>query len=1226
MAVGVDFCVKDPQGTPLFDPDDLRHPRSAEWDPPAHIAQYLALRVRKPLSKETRRKLRAECPRPLVPDGVCKTPEVDPQIIQFLSKTGWKPRKALEFSLRNCQDKLLDTLGPVTKLFELLEAGKASPAAFNFDEALGWLQRLVCLTGNANSALCAERRKSILIKIEPKLVNMATKEPGQAANGLLFGDSFVKDVGSFVKTFTALDKAQSSMKRVFAPKVFAGAGRSRGRSSGRGTRFHGTYRGSFTQRQAFAEQRPTPFFPSRGRPAPSRGSRGFTASRRPYGEYIVPFFSSSSGWSSSSFLSGLGLHYFRCMGIKHYQGLPDRTYGFASPDSHSSHCSISVSSNSPDFSRDSISFGKRCHSQHPQGHSRFCQYSLPRTKEGRRRPSGHQSATSQRFCRIPSFQNGGYSLPQRLAVAGGLDGEARSSGRLFHRSYRSGTSGPFAVPLGGSEMEIYVPAIRPLISPVVLHQGNETGGGVSSFPRCSPYHLPGRLAPHGSVSSAPANSPRLDSTPPSVARFLDQLGQVLSYSFSSHRISGIPGRLRSSVSLPSSAEDCGDQEGNQEIASPRGHHHSSGRTDDRSVILLHPGHIPGPPSLQSSSKAKKFCALFYSFLRNLHISRRRIQRRADLVVVPHGGMERQGHFWHRSGGVHRIGCQLTRLGSALRNRIYRWQMVHRGVFPSYQLPRTLGRIFCHPQSCSHWSLLLHSTQDGQRSSRTLHQSPGWHEIQDASLSRQGFLEILPSSRDFRHWGSYSRPIQLHGGLELALPQGLRGLASSSIRLPQAPTSVGADGSGFIRVSSQHPAAEVFQLETRSRRVGHRRFSSTMASGSTLCVPSIQYDCQDDFADASFSDVISAGDATVEVPTLVSQTSRNVGGLPPDPSSLSGSLARPGSSSSQPGSSGQAPTDRMVHFRGPWSVEGVSQQTLLLLADAWAPGTRRAYSSAWRSWSRWCLDRSLDPVSAPLSSVLSFLTDLFENQKAYRTVNLYRSAISAGHVHLDGVPIGQHPLICRLLRGIPLSRPPLPRYSSTWDVDVVLRFLENWPPNPALSLKQLSAKLLLLFCVLSCKRVSDVRALDFFAKVYRPDGVLFDISRRTKTNIKSVFYPAFPHRPLLCPVLCLREYELRTQSLRDPSSPPLFISFKLPHCPVSTSTLSRWLKWILQLAGIDMSIFSPHSVRGASASKASSIGCRMEDILKAADWSSDSTFKEFYLHPVQHFSTRLVDQL
>ncbi|CAH2293957.1 Hypothetical predicted protein [Pelobates cultripes] len=91
-----DAGILDPQGNPLFDPDDLRHPRSAEWEPPEHIARYIALRMRTPLSRESRSKLRAECPRP-------STPEVDPQIAQFLNKSGWKQKKGLDFSLRHSQ-------------------------------------------------------------------------------------------------------------------------------------------------------------------------------------------------------------------------------------------------------------------------------------------------------------------------------------------------------------------------------------------------------------------------------------------------------------------------------------------------------------------------------------------------------------------------------------------------------------------------------------------------------------------------------------------------------------------------------------------------------------------------------------------------------------------------------------------------------------------------------------------------------------------------------------------------------------------------------------------------------------------------------------------------------------------------------------------------------------------------------------------------------------------
>ena len=47
------------------------------------------------------------------------------------------------------------------------------------------------------------------------------------------------------------------------------------------------------------------------------------------------------------------------------------------------------------------------------------------------------------------------------------------------------------------------------------------------------------------------------------------------------------------------------------------------------------------------------------------------------------------------------------------------------------------------------------------------------------------------------------------------------------------------------------------------------------------------------------------------------------------------------------------------------------------------------------------------------------------------------------------------------------------------------------------------------------------------------------------------------------------------------------------------------------AGIDINIFKPHSVRGATCSKAAGMGVTTKDILDAADWSSEGTFQCFY---------------
>nr|XP_014343339.1 PREDICTED: uncharacterized protein LOC106703295 [Latimeria chalumnae] len=199
----------------------------------------------------------------------------------------------------------------------------------------------------------------------------------------------------------------------------------------------------------------------------------------------------------------------------------------------------------------------------------------------------------------------------------------------------------------------------------------------------------------------------------------------------------------------------------------------------------------------------------------------------------------------------------------------------------------------------------------------------------------------------------------------------------------------------------------------------------------------------------------------------------------------------------------------------------------------------------------------------------------------------------------------------MMKGIKWSRPTEPKYKSFWDVRQVLTFLVSLGDNGVLSLEVLSAKLALLLCLVALKRTSDIRALDISRRSFLPGAVRFDLVRRTKTNLPSIVFPAFDAEPCLCVVRCLREYELRTESLRADPPGQLLISFVRPYRPVSSPTIARWIWGLLQQSGIDTSIFGAHSVRGASASKAAILGFRIEDILRTADWSKASTFSKFY---------------
>ena len=69
--------------------------------------------------------------------------------------------------------------------------------------------------------------------------------------------------------------------------------------------------------------------------------------------------------------------------------------------------------------------------------------------------------------------------------------------------------------------------------------------------------------------------------------------------------------------------------------------------------------------------------------------------------------------------------------------------------------------------------------------------------------------------------------------------------------------------------------------------------------------------------------------------------------------------------------------------------------------------------------------------------------------------------------------------------------------------------------------------------------------------------------------------------------------------------------QLLHNPVSVDTVSHWLKEFLIPSGTDTSIFSGHSSRTATASKAKQVVLSLSEILKRGQWTNKSIFETFY---------------
>ena len=117
-----------------------------------------------------------------------------------------------------------------------------------------------------------------------------------------------------------------------------------------------------------------------------------------------------------------------------------------------------------------------------------------------------------------------------------------------------------------------------------------------------------------------------------------------------------------------------------------------------------------------------------------------------------------------------------------------------------------------------------------------------------------------------------------------------------------------------------------------------------------------------------------------------------------------------------------------------------------------------YKTGWPKYGSWCLSVKIDPVSACVKCVLAFLSRLFTEGLEYRTINGYRSAMSAYHEKAEGVSIGQHPKVCQLLSGIFNKRPSQPKYIANWDISKVTDYIDTLGNDENFSIKIITLKL------------------------------------------------------------------------------------------------------------------------------------------------------------------------
>ena len=510
---------------------------------------------------------------------------------------------------------------------------------------------------------------------------------------------------------------------------------------------------------------------------------------------------------------------------------------------------------------------------------------------------------------------------------------------------------------------------------------------------------------------------------------------------------------------------------------------------------------------------------------------------------------------------------------------------------------------------------------------SIYQSPRGHKIVDTLSNDLGFVDVsFEQQNKFEGSPHFGKDKCFSRSSEQGMCEGYRVVPeqnSCDITIQ----SLGSSSDGFVCNIRKQENTTVLLMDSSPSSICHGCPVNCMAEHVCLCVPSnsVVTTCSVTSSTIqlhSDSDCTKLAKATL-VPSSITIT---------DSKSTSTTIAV-GLSVSSKGQdfsfkSSHSQSDCMAHIDRCLETEGFSEKSRKLLASSWRKGTQKDYMCKFRLFCSWCREQQIDPYAASLKDCVNFLSYKFHQGTAYRTISGYRSMFSAVLSKVDNVPVGQHPYVIRLLRGVFNERPPVKKLVPEWDLLFVLGSLKEAPYEPLrkASLKYLTWKTCFLIAVTSFRRCSDLQALrlgESFVNVQKK-GITFirpGLSKQDRPNHKPtpIFIPSFPGNKRLDPKRCLAFYLKRTEKFRNKSGQDitkLFLSSKKPHQPVSSQTISTWIVNTIKQAYLnsDRSVKSikGHSTRSLGPSWALFKGVSMKDIMESADWSRETTFVKHYL--------------
>ena len=294
------------------------------------------------------------------------------------------------------------------------------------------------------------------------------------------------------------------------------------------------------------------------------------------------------------------------------------------------------------------------------------------------------------------------------------------------------------------------------------------------------------------------------------------------------------------------------------------------------------------------------------------------------------------------------------------------------------------------------------------------------------------------------------------------------------------------------------------------------------------------------------------------------------------------------------------------------IKELEKETILNLEHSKAPNTIRAYQSDFSDFRLFCAKNGFRSIPTEPKIVSLYLTHLSTNEAKMST--LKRRLVSIGVIHkLKGHYLDtKHPSIIENIMGIKRRKGSIQRSKKPLLISILKEVINVIDEQNKEEIKKFRDRSIILIGFSGGFRRNEIVSLDYDDLDFVSEGLKINIKRSKTDQFGEGTKKALPYfdNSQYCPVVSLQKWI----KISNISSGPLFRRFskgsKLSENRLTDQTVALIIKSYLQLAGVDSTNYSGHSLRSGFATSAAEAGAEERSIMAMTGHKSTEMVRRY----------------